>query len=60
MHVDETPMEENTYGMIMGRDLLLELGIIMNFSSATVTWDNTWINMQNPTLFNNMDLNTYE
>jgi hypothetical protein len=25
--------------MIMGRDLLGELGIIMNFNDYTVTWD---------------------
>jgi hypothetical protein len=28
-----------TYDMIMGRDLLGELGIIMNFNDHKVTWD---------------------
>ena len=60
MHVDETPVEDSTYDMIIGRDLLHELGIVMNFSTATVTWDNAWINMQDPGLFKEMDLDDYE
>ena len=60
MHVDESPVEENTYDMIIGRDLLHELGMVMDFSTATVTWDNSWINMQDPSLFKEMDLDDYE
>ena len=55
-HGDESPVEDNTYDMIMGRDLLHELGIVMDFSKATVTWDNAWINIQGPGLFKEMDL----
>jgi hypothetical protein len=33
--------------MIMGRDLLKELGIIMNFNGHTVTWDTDTIPMNN-------------
>ena len=40
MHVDESPVEENTYDMIIGRDLLHELGIIIDFSRATLSWEN--------------------
>jgi hypothetical protein len=38
-HVDEHSESSSTYDMIMGRDLLGELGIIMNFNDHTVTWD---------------------
>jgi hypothetical protein len=39
-HVDERSESSSTYDMIMGQDLLGELGIIMNFNDHTVTWDN--------------------
>ena len=35
-----------TYGMIIGRDLLGKLGIILNFSDQTVTWDTDTIPMK--------------
>jgi hypothetical protein len=38
-HVDDCPESSSTYDMIMGRDLLGESGIIMNFNDHTVTWD---------------------
>jgi hypothetical protein len=38
-HVDDRSESSSTYYMIMGRDLLGELGIIMNFNDHTVTWD---------------------
>jgi hypothetical protein len=38
-HVDDLSETSSTYDMIMGRDLLGELGIIMNFNDHTVTWD---------------------
>jgi hypothetical protein len=38
-HVDDSSESSSTYDMIMGRDLLGELGIIMNFNDHTVTWD---------------------
>jgi hypothetical protein len=38
-HVDDRSESSSTYDMIMGRDLLGELGIIMNFNDHTVTWD---------------------
>ena len=60
MHIDESPVESNKYDLIIGRDLLYELGIIMDFSTASVTWDNAYINMQDPRLFQEMDLNQYE
>jgi hypothetical protein len=40
-HIDDRSESSSTYDMIMGqgRDLLGELGIIMNFNDHTVTWD---------------------
>jgi hypothetical protein len=38
-HVDDRSESSSTYDMIMGRDLLGELGIIMNFNDHMVTWD---------------------
>jgi hypothetical protein len=38
-HVDDQSKPSNTYGMIIGRDLLGKLGIILNFNDKTVTWD---------------------
>jgi hypothetical protein len=37
-HVDDRSESSSTYDMIIGRDLLGELGIIMNFNDHTVTW----------------------
>jgi hypothetical protein len=45
-HVDDRPESSSTYDMIMGRDLLGELGIIMNFNDHTVTWDTNTIPMK--------------
>jgi hypothetical protein len=52
-HVDDRSESSNTYDMIIGqgRDLLGELGIIMNFNDHTVTWDTETISiMSNDTL----------
>jgi xylose isomerase len=40
-HVDDRSESSSTHDMIMGqgRDLLGELGIIMNFNDHIVTWD---------------------
>jgi hypothetical protein len=37
-HIDDRSESSSTYDMIMGRDLLGELGIIMTFNDHTVTW----------------------
>jgi Aspartyl protease len=36
-HVDDRSESSSTYDMIIGRDLLGELGIILNFNNKTVT-----------------------
>jgi hypothetical protein len=45
-HVDDRSESSRTYDMIMGRDVLGELGIIMNFNDHTVTWDSDTIPMK--------------
>jgi hypothetical protein len=45
-HVDDRSESSSTYDMIMGRDLLGESGIIMNFNDHTVTWDTETIPMK--------------
>jgi hypothetical protein len=45
-HVDDCAESSITYDMIMGRDLVGELGIIMNFNDHTVTWNTDTIPMK--------------
>jgi hypothetical protein len=45
-HVGDRSESSSTYDMIMGRDCLVELGIIMNFNDHTVTWDTDTIPMK--------------
>jgi hypothetical protein len=46
-HVDDRSESSSTYDMIMGRDLLGELSIIMNFNDHTVTWDTDSVHYSN-------------
>ena len=45
-HVDDRSESSSTYDMIIGQDLLGELGIILNFNDKTVTWDTETIPMK--------------
>ena len=45
-YVDESDNSNNNYDMIIGRDILHELGIDLMFSTAEMTWDNVTIPMQ--------------
>jgi hypothetical protein len=45
-HVDDRLESSSIYDMIMGRDHLVELGIIMNFNDHKVTWDTDTIPMK--------------
>jgi hypothetical protein len=45
-HIDDQSKPSDTYGMIIGRDLLGKLGIILNFNDKTVTWDTDTIPMK--------------
>jgi hypothetical protein len=47
-HEDDRSESSSTYNMIMGqrRELLVGIGIIMNFNDHTVTWDTETIPMK--------------
>jgi hypothetical protein len=45
-HVDDRSESSSTYDMIMGRDLLGESGIIMNFNDHMFNWDTDTIPMK--------------
>src|SRR5687768_9002636 len=55
--VDETDMLSSRYGMIIGRDLLEELGMNFLFSTNLMEWNNASTPMLDPELFdqNNLD-----
>ena len=54
-HVDDRSKSSSTYDMIIGRDLLGELGIILNFNDHTVTWDTDTIPMKDRGTLNTQD-----
>ena len=58
--VDENKEAQPRYDMILGRDLMHELGMIFDFKEGRMTWDNSWINMQNPSLFDEGSLRAFE
>jgi hypothetical protein len=45
-HVDDSSESSSTYDMIIGQNLLEELGIILNFNCKIVTWDTCTIPMK--------------
>ena len=47
LHVDSTPGPHH-YDMILGRDVMSELGITLDFKDQTMTWDDSTINMKDP------------
>jgi hypothetical protein len=53
--VDDRSKTSNTFGMIICRDLLGELGIILNFNNHTVTWDTDTIPMKDRGTLNTQD-----
>ena len=47
LHVGTTPSPHH-YDMILGCDVMSELGIMLNFKDQTMTWDDSTINMKDP------------
>jgi len=47
-YVDESPHENSSYDMIIGRDLMHSLGVNLLFDTAQITWDNATVHMQPP------------
>jgi hypothetical protein len=48
MYVNESDARLNSYDMIIGRDLLHELGIDLLFSLGVIKWDNATVPMRDP------------
>ena len=46
MYVDEADSQNSSYDMIIGRDLLLELGINFLFDQQLMVWDNATVTMK--------------
>ena len=44
LHVDSTP-GPHWYDMILGHNIMSELGIMLNFKDQTMTWDDSTINI---------------
>ena len=44
-YVDESHAHNNSYDLIIGRDLLLSLGIDLKFSTGEMEWDNATVDM---------------
>ena len=45
-YVDESPSNTSIYDLIIGRDLMHEIGLDICFSTAEIIWDNASIPMQ--------------
>jgi hypothetical protein len=45
-HVDDQSKPPDTFGMIIGREILGKLGILLNFNDKIVTWDTDIIPMK--------------
>jgi hypothetical protein len=50
MYVNESDARLNSYDMIIGRDLLHELGIYLLFSLGVMRWDNATVPMREQSL----------
>ena len=59
-HVDPADHELCKYDLIIGRDLLLELGIDLQFSKASIIWDHAEITMQQPGWFETNNVDSFE
>ena len=50
LHVDSTP-GPHCYNMIIGHNVMGELGIMLDFKDQMMTWDDSTINMKDPESF---------
>jgi hypothetical protein len=48
MYVNESDARLNSYDMIIGRDLLQELGIDLLFSLGVIKWDKASVPIERP------------
>ena len=60
MYVAESNHKSNYYDMIIGRDLLHELGIDLLFSKGVMVWDNATIPMRDPSQMHASSIDAFE
>ena len=60
MYVDESDSRLNSYDMIIGRDLLHELGIDLLFSLGVMKWDNATVPMRDPSQLRDTEIDAFE
>ena len=60
MYVDESDARLNSYDMIIGRDLLHELGIDLLFSLGVMKWDNATVPMRDPSQLRGTNIDDFE
>ena len=60
MYVDESDYRLNSYDMIIGRDLLHELGIDLLFSKGEMKWGNATVPMRDPAQLRPSEIETLE
>ena len=60
MYVDESDARLNSYDMIIGRDLLHELGIDLLFSLGVMKWDNATVPMRDPSQLRDSNIDDFE
>jgi len=59
-HVDERNPTGCRYDLIVGRDLMTELGMDLKFSEGTMIWDNAEVPMQPPFWFDQQNVDQLE
>ena len=60
MYVDESDKRLNNYDMIIGRDLLSELGIDLLFSSGEMKWEQAIVPMRDPSQLQPTEIDALE
>ena len=60
MYVNESDARLNSYDMIIGRDLLHELGIDLLFSLGVMKWDNATVLMRDPSQLRSTEIDAFE
>jgi regulator of RNase E activity RraB len=59
-YVEKTDPKQSRYDLIIGRDLMHEVGIDLLFSEAVIKWDTATIKMSSPNKLDEANINTFE
>jgi hypothetical protein len=60
MYVDESDSKDCRYDMIMGRDLLNDIGLDLLFSTGMMVWDNASVPMRDPEWLHDDRINEFK